>query len=135
MVQKIHSKMYPVLCTNIHHDVTDFVNHRMVKNTKTWISWIRNIIFLWQILNLYLRWHILRSYRFLAEVTFKVQIFDIFECSTQSSSNYSSQFWIVNSIPLLILHHSSFSWQNSPINFKLTNFLLWIKAPKKRPNF
>ena len=24
---------------------------------------------------------------------------------------------------------------NSPINFKLTHFLLWIKALKKRPNF
>ena len=65
--------MHPVLCTNTHHDVTDLVNHGMVKNTKTWISWKRNIIFLWnkKILNLCLRWHILRSYRFLAEVTFK----------------------------------------------------------------
>ena len=34
MVQKIYSKMHSILCTNIHHDVTDLVNHRMVKNTK-----------------------------------------------------------------------------------------------------
>ena len=25
-------------CTNTHHDVTDLVNHGIVKNTKTWIS-------------------------------------------------------------------------------------------------
>ena len=45
----------------------------MVKNTKTWISWERNIIFLRnkKILNLCLRWHILRSYHFVAEVTLK----------------------------------------------------------------
>ena len=55
-----------------HHDVTDLVHHRMVKNTKPWISWKRNIIFyeIKKILNLCLRVHILRSYRFLAEVTF-----------------------------------------------------------------
>ena len=50
------------------------VNHELVKNTRTWISWKRNIILLWnkKLLNLCLRWHILRKYRFLAEVTFKV---------------------------------------------------------------
>ena len=59
-------------CTNTHRDVTDLVNHGMVKNTKTWISWERNIIFLRnkKILNLCLRWHILRSYHFIAEVSF-----------------------------------------------------------------
>ena len=74
MIQKIYSKMHSVLCTNTHHNVTDLVNHGMVKNTKTWVSWKRMITFLWnkKILNLCLRWHILRSYRFLAEVTFKV---------------------------------------------------------------
>ena len=30
--------MHPVSCTNTHHDVTDLVNHEMVKNTKTLIS-------------------------------------------------------------------------------------------------
>ena len=39
-------KMYLVSCTYAHRDVTDSVNHGMVKNTKTWISWERNIIFL-----------------------------------------------------------------------------------------
>ena len=73
---KIYSKMHPVLCANIYHDVRDLVNHGMVENTKTWISWKRNIIFLRnkKILNLCLKWHILRSYRFLAEVTFKYVI-------------------------------------------------------------
>ena len=50
-----------------------WVNHGMVKNTKTWKSWKRNIIVLQnkKILNLRLRWHILRSYCFLTELTFK----------------------------------------------------------------
>ena len=45
----------------------------MVKNTKTWISLERNVIFLrnQKILNLCITWHILRSYGFVAEVTFK----------------------------------------------------------------
>ena len=74
VVQKIYSKMYFISCTNTHHDVTDLVNHWMVKNTKTWISWEQNIAFLQnkQILNLCLRWNILRSYSLLAEVTFNV---------------------------------------------------------------
>ena len=65
--------MHLVSCTNTHHDVIDLVNHEIVKNTKTWISWERNITVLRnkKILNLSLRWHILRSYRFVAEVTFK----------------------------------------------------------------
>ena len=35
--------MHPVSCSNTHQDVTDFVNQRMVINTKTWISWEWNI--------------------------------------------------------------------------------------------
>ena len=75
MVQKIYSKMHTVWCTNTHDDVSDLVNHRMVKNTKTWISRERKIIFLRnkKILKLCLRWHILRSYHFVAEVTFNIE--------------------------------------------------------------
>ena len=78
LVQKIYSKIYLISCTNTHHDVTDSVNHGMVKNAKTWVSWERNIIFLRnkKILNWCLRWHILRSYRFVAEVTFNTDVFN-----------------------------------------------------------
>ena len=74
VVQKIHSKMHPVSRTNTHHDVTNF---GMVEITKTWISWEQNITFLRnkKILNLCLRWHFLRSYCFVAEVTFKDFLF------------------------------------------------------------
>ena len=68
--------MHPISCTNTHHDVTNLVNHGMVKNTKTWISWEQNISFPGhkKILNLYLRWHIFRSYRFfVAEVPLESQ--------------------------------------------------------------
>ena len=55
-----------------HHDVTDLVNHGTVWNTKIWISWERNITFLWnkKNINLCLKRHILRSYLIVAEVTF-----------------------------------------------------------------
>ena len=80
VVQKIYPKMYPVSCTNTHHDVTYLGNHRMVKNTKTWISWKQNITFLRnkKIFNLCLRWHTLRIYHFVVEVTFKQIKTDIF---------------------------------------------------------
>ena len=42
----IFKKIYPVSCTNTYHDVTDLVNHGIVKKTKTVISCERNITFL-----------------------------------------------------------------------------------------
>ena len=39
----IYSKMLPVSYTNTHHDVTDLLNRRMAKTTRTWISWECNI--------------------------------------------------------------------------------------------
>ena len=45
----------------------------------------------------------------------KVQIFEIFECSGQNSSNSSCQFWTDKSIPLQFLHHSSLSWHITPM--------------------
>ena len=58
--------------TTTHHDVTYLVSHGMVKSTKTWLTQVRNIFFQWnkKNLNLCLRWHILRSYRFVAKVSF-----------------------------------------------------------------
>ena len=72
VVQKIYSTVYSVLYANTQHDATDLVNYGMVKNRKTWISWEWNINFLWnkKILNLCLMWHILRSYHFVANVTY-----------------------------------------------------------------
>ena len=73
VVRKIYSKKNLVSWTNTHHDVADLVNHQLVKNAKTWISWEQNITFLQKkkVFKLYLRWQILRSYHFLGEVTFK----------------------------------------------------------------
>ena len=64
--------MHSVSCTNIHHDVTVLLNHQMVKKLKTWTSWEWNTLFPRnkKILDLCLKWHILRSYCFVAEVTF-----------------------------------------------------------------
>ena len=65
-------KMHSVSCSNTLYDITDLVNHGMVKNTKTWISWEQNITFIRNKtnMNLCLRWQISRSYRYLAEVMF-----------------------------------------------------------------
>ena len=70
---KDNSKMHTVSSTNTHHDVKDLVNNEMVKNTKSWISWWRNLTFLRnrKILVLCLRWHILWGYHFVAEVALK----------------------------------------------------------------
>ena len=64
--------MHPVSFINVHHDVIDLVNQEMVKTSKPWISWEPTTTFLRnkKICNLCLRWHILRSYRLVAEVTF-----------------------------------------------------------------
>ena len=77
VVQKIYSKLHPVSCTDIHHDVTDLVNHGMLKNTKTRISWEWNITFQQnkKTVSLCLKWHILRNYCFVLELTFKMHCF------------------------------------------------------------
>ena len=98
MVQKIYSKMHLFSCTNTH-DVTDLINHEMVKNTKTWISPEQNIIFLRnkRILNLCFRWHILRSYRFVAEVTFQIRNIKA-NCRFYKTSVYISAYsWTTES--------------------------------------
>ena len=88
---KRYSKMHLVSCTNTHHDVTDFVDLGIVKNTKTWISSERNITFLRnkKILNLRLRWHILRSYCFVVQVTFNS--FFSKQCSSKNDSKRPAQ--------------------------------------------
>ena len=80
--------MYPVSCTNTHHGITDLLNHE-IKNTKTWISWEWDITFLWnkKILNLYLRWHILRSYCFVAEVTCKYMSLNLLHLQSDSGGS------------------------------------------------
>ena len=101
LVQKIYSKMYLVLCTNTHRDITDLVNHGKVENAKTWISWKRDMVFLRnkKILNLCLRWHILRNYHFVAEATFNlvcIQLFGIFELTEVSGEgllNFKEVFY------------------------------------------
>ena len=52
---------------------------------------------------------------FVQKKPIKVQIFEIFECSGQNSSNSSCQFWTEKSILLQILHHSSLPWQKTPL--------------------
>ena len=72
--------MHPVSCTITYHDIIDFVNCDMVKNTKTGMSCERSITFLKNknILNLCTRLHILRRYHFVADVT--LNIFNLETC-------------------------------------------------------
>ena len=123
--------MYLVWCTNTHHDVTNLVNCGMVKNTKTWIYWERNIVFLRnrKILNLCRRWHILRSYRFVVEVTFKSSIFSLWPyklkvCCMFLISQIPLQFYLAN---LLTLSVSLGALQMFPFIFKNSS-LPWIIA-------
>ena len=74
MVQNLYSKMHPVSCTITHCDDTDLVNHGMVENTKKLNilrmeikkNWKKNLDLCCR---LCLR-NILRSHRFVPEVTF-----------------------------------------------------------------
>ena len=97
VVQKICAKMHLVSCTNTRHNVTYLVNNGMVKNTKTSITWERNITFLQnkKILNLCFRWHILTSYDLVVEVTFNVKAtnnWDIFKPCFKWNTFYSISF-------------------------------------------
>ena len=88
VVRNIYLKMYLAWCTNTHRDVKNSVNHRMVKNTKTWVPWEQNIILLRnkKFLSLCLQWHFLKSYYFVAEVTFKRFIKFSYYINLQSQS-------------------------------------------------
>ena len=101
-------KRYIQKCTNTHHDVTDLVNHGIVKNTETWTSWEWNITYLWnkKILNLCLRYHILRSCCFVVEVTFNFN-------ATYSIYGGPAMFTVTCSVSL---KHGS--WGSSPISLK-----------------
>ena len=116
-LKEIDSKLHPVACTNTHHDVKDLVNHKMVKNTKTWISRERNITFLWnkKIINLCHRLHILRSYHFAAEVTFKQNM----------------------SLPIFVFHkfHLFHSWILCPGSVTRTMSNIYLKAFCKNKGF
>ena len=66
----------------------------------------------------------------------KVQFFEIFECLGQNLSTFLMLLlnWQVSSFSnfvsfFIVITH------NSPVNFKLKHFLLWIKGPNKSPNF
>ena len=45
----------------------------------------------------------------------KIKFFRTLKCLGQNSSNSSCQFWNNKSIPLQILHHSSFWWHITPL--------------------
>ena len=95
----------------------------MVKNTKTCISWEQNIIFLrnQKILNLCLRWHILRSYCFVAEVAFKDEV----SAFIPRFSKYKPNLWLTCWI------QSSKSWNTFPElyvhNYVLVNWIVYSK--------
>ena len=64
----------------------------------------------------------------------KVQIFEIFECSGQNSSNSSCQFWTDKSIPLQILHHSSLPWHITSLWILSSHFSYFgLKDPINMP--
>ena len=87
---KKYLKIHLAPCTNTHQNITGFVNHGVFKTTKTWIFWEQNITFLQnkKVLNLCLRWHILRNYCFLVEVIFNNSVNYSINNSSLSSFNY-----------------------------------------------
>ena len=124
--------MHPVSCTtNIHHDVTDLVNQDMVKDTKIWVSWEWNVNFLWNkiILNIYHRWHILRNYRFVAEVIFRSQRYRVWCRSNQIFLPYSHHVFTAKFI------NSFFKYSKFWGTHKLNGYAkIWPCPPKNHWN-
>ena len=81
------------------------LNHGLVKNTRISMSWKQNKT---KILNLCIGWHILRSYRFLADVTFNKS----YKISTQKTFFFfsSSSFFFKENFFLLFSVIDSFKW-------------------------
>ena len=61
-------------------------------------------------------------YNFAREGPMKVQIFETFECLDQNSPN-SCHFWNKKLVFLQIWHHSSVSWDITPLHFSSWNFI------------
>ena len=89
-------------------------NHTMIKNIKTRISWERNIAFLRskKIINLCLRWHILRSYCFAAEIIFKKTLMVYLSSIVISKCKYI--FWWVMFFKNGLCISYQFSLLNTP---------------------
>ena len=79
VVQKIYSKMHLISCTNADCDITDLAKKIIKKYLKIQKhEYLENGTYFFyeikKILNLRFRWHILRSYHFVAEVTFLMSL-------------------------------------------------------------
>ena len=105
--------MYYVL-----HDVIDLVNHRMIKNKKTLISWQRNIFFLRNKKNsqpVPLITH-LRSYCFITEVTFN------------KYSNFKKLVRIASWLYVIIMSRKSFRVNlHSKVCLNVKELLAWSR--------
>ena len=133
VVQKICAKMHLVSCTNTRHNVTYLVNNGMVKNTKTSITWERNITFLRnkKILNLCFRWHILTSYDLVVEVTFNVKAtnnWDIFKPCFKWNTFYSISFLEIQIYKKMWVTFSTTKSVNGAIKIKY--YIEWIDIRK-----
>ena len=132
-VQKICAKMHLVSCTNTRHNVTDLVNNGMVKNTKTPITWERNITFLRnkKIINLCFRWHILTSYDLVVEVTFNVKAtnnWDIFKPCFKWNTFYSISFLEIQIYKKMWVTFSTTKSVNGAIKIKY--YIEWVDIRK-----
>ena len=133
VVQKICAKMHLVSCTNTRHNVTYLVNNGMVKNTKTSITWERNITFLRnkKILNLCFRWHILTSYDLVVEVTFNVKAtnnWDIFKPCFKWNTFYSISFIEIQIYKKMWVTFSTTKSVNGAIKIKY--YIEWVDIRK-----
>ena len=133
VVQKICAKMHLVSCTNTRHNVTYLVNNGMVKNTKTSITWERNITFLRnkKILKLCFRWHILTSYDLVVEVTFNVKAtnnWDIFKPCFKWNTFYSISFLEIQIYKKMWVTFSTTKSVNGAIKIKY--YIEWVDIRK-----
>ena len=93
-----------------------------------------NFVSLFNFMNSSARFFSSNSIYFAQKEHIKMKIFEPFKCSDQNLSNSSCQLWNDKSIPLQILHHSSLSWQITPLWILSSYFFKFgLKDPIKIP--
>ena len=104
---------------NLPNSSCHFLNHKSV-----FLQVLHHSSVSWKITPLYFFRSNIKY--FAQQKSMKVQIFETFEYSGQNSPN-SCHFWNNKSVFLQILHHSSVSWDITPLYFFSWNFIYFQK--------
>ena len=103
---------------NLSNSLCQFLNNKSIALQILYpslVSWKITPLFFFSTNNIY----------FVQKEHIKMKLSETFKCSGQNSSNFSFQFWIDKSVPLQILHYSSFSWHITHL-WKLSSYFSYF---------